>query len=299
MDLNEIIIFIKVVEQGSFSAAALSLDMPKSTVSAKVSSLEKRLGTTLLRRTTRKLHITDIGKKYYEECQKALSQIQNAEEIVSEGQTIPQGPLRVTAPVELGGALLPLVITEFNKKYPQVVLELILTDRRVDLIAEGVDIGIRTGNLKDSSLISKRLGNIYFAPFASPKYLKNNPSIKTPKDLEKNVSIVFSSLGTQEWNLINGREKQTVKPQRQTVANDLNLIKTLTVSGLGISLLPTFLCYNEVKSGKLVRILKNWQTDVRPVHFIYPSQKFVTPKIKAFIEVATNVLKKNLEIAEL
>jgi len=299
MDLNEISIFIKVVELGSFIAAANSLDMPKSTVSAKISSLEKRLGVTLIRRTTRKLHITDVGKKYFEECQRALSQIQSAEELVSEGQTTPHGLLRVTAPVELGGALLPLVITEFNKKYPQVVLELILTDHTVDLIAEGIDIGIRTGRLKDSSLISKRLGNIYFAPFASPKYLKNNPVIKSPKDLEKYDSIVFSSLGTNEWQLMSGKEKQIVKPQKQTVANDLNLIKTLTISGMGVSLLPTFYCYNEVKTGKLTRILKNWQTDLRPVHFIYPSQKFVTPKIKAFIEVATNILKTNLEIAEL
>lgn len=299
MNLNEIAIFIKVVELGSFIAAANSLDMPKSTVSAKISSLEKRLGVTLIRRTTRKLHITDVGKKYFEECQKALSQIQTAEELVSEGQTTPHGLLKVTAPVELGSALLPLVVTEFNKKYPQVVLELILTDRTVDLIAEGVDIGIRTGTLKDSSLISKRLGNIYFAPFASPKYLKNNPVIKSPKDLEKFDSIVFSSLGTNEWQLMSGKEKQIVKPQKQTVANDLNLIKTLTISGMGVSLLPTFYCYNEVKTGKLIRILKNWQTDLRPVHFIYPSQKFVTPKIKAFIEVATNILKTNLEIAEL
>lgn len=299
MDLNEIAIFIKVVELGSFISAANFLDMPKSTVSAKISSLEKRLGVTLIRRTTRKLHITDIGKRYYEECQRALSQIQVAEEQVSEGQTVPHGPLKVTAPVELGGALLPLVITEFNKKYPQVILELILTDRTVDFIAEGIDIGIRTGTLKDSSLISKRLGNIYFAPFVSPKYLKNNPPIKMIKDLEQRCSIVFSSLGAHEWQLMNGKEKQTIKPQKRMVANDLNLIKTLTISGMGVSLLPTFLCYNEVKTGKLIRILKNWQTDLKPVHFIYPSQKFVTPKIKAFIEVATGILKKNLEVAEL
>ncbi len=299
MNLNEIAIFIKVVELGSFIAAANFLEMPKSTVSAKISSLEKRLGVTLIRRTTRKLHITDIGKKYYEECQKALSQIQTAEEQVSEGQTIPHGPLKVTAPVELGGALLPQVIAEFNKKYPQVVLELILTDRTVDLIAEGVDIGIRTGTLKDSSLISKKLGSIYFAPFTSPKYLKSNPQIRSLKDLEQSCAIVFSSLGTLEWHLINGREKQIIRPQKRLVANDLNLIKTLTISGMGVSILPTFLCFNEVKNGKLVRILKNWQTDVRPVHFIYPSQKFVTPKIKAFIEVASSILKTSLETAEL
>lgn len=299
MNLNEIAIFVKVVETGSFIGAAKSLDMPKSTVSARLSSLEKRLGVTLIRRTTRKLHITDAGQLYYEQCLKAMSQIMAAEEQVSQNQATPHGLLRVTAPIELGGALLPSVIEEFNKKYPDVKLEIVLTDRTVDLISEGIDIGIRTGNLKDSSLIAKKLGMIYFAPFASPKYLKRNKEIKSPKDLEGHFTIPFTRSGSDEWNLIGTKDKQTVKIDKGLVINDLNLIKSLTISGMGISLIPTFLCYNEVKSGKLIRILNNWRTDLRPVHFVYPSQKFVTPKIKAFIAVATDIMKSQLEIAEL
>lgn len=299
MNLNEIAIFVKVVETGSFTGAARALEMPKSTVSARLSSLEKRLGVTLIRRTTRKLHVTDAGRAYYEQCLLAISQIMEAEEVVTHGQSIPQGLLRVTAPIELGVALLPHVIEEFNKKYPEVNLEIILSDKTVDLVSEGIDIGIRTGHLKDSTLIAKKLGMIYFAPFASPKYLKKNSEVKKPKDLEGHCLIPFTSIGSEEWQLVSPKEKQTVKLEKRMIMNDLNLIKALAVSGMGIALIPTFLCYQEVKSGKLVRILNNWRSELRPVHFVYPSQKFVAPKIKAFIEVAGDILKKHLELSEL
>lgn len=299
MNLNEIAIFVKIVETGSFVGAAKSLQMPKSTVSAKLSSLEQRLGVTLIRRTTRKLHVTDAGKEYYQECLKAMVQILAAEEKVTLSQSVLKGSLKITAPTELGVALLPQVILEFNKKYPHVSLELILANRTVDLVLEGIDIGIRTGALKDSSLIAKRLGSIYFAPFASPKYLKTFSEPKNPKELENHCILQFAALGNEEWHLVGPKGKQSVRINKTMIIDDLNLIKSLTVSGLGIALIPTFLCTNEVKSGKLVRILDNWRTDLRPVHFIYPSQKYVSPKIKAFIEVSTEILKKNLDNSEL
>lgn len=299
MNLNEIAIFVKIVETGSFVGAAKALEMPKSTVSSKLSSLEKRLGVTLIRRTTRKLHITEAGNLYYEQCLKAMEQIRAAEDQVSGAQTVPQGLLRITAPVELGSTILPPVICEFNKKYPRVNLELILTDKKVDLVAEGFDIGIRTGQLKDSSLISKKLGSIYFAPFASPKYLKDKAPLKSPKDLQNHCIIQFSPLGPEGWELVKSQETTIVTFERQMMINDLNLIKALTVSGQGIALIPTFLCVNEVKSGKLVRVLGNWRSNFRPVHFVYPPQKFVSPKIKAFIDVASDLIKDSLQSSEL
>lgn len=298
MDLNEINIFVKVVEIGSFIGAAQALDIPKSTVSAKVSSLEERLGVTLIKRTTRKLHITDVGQEYYEQCRNALVQINEAEKQVTVDQSIPSGLLRLSAPSELGNALLPSLILEFKKKYPQVNLEVILTDRNVDFIAERIDLGIRVGVLKDSSLIAKKLGNIYFAPFVGPKYLKNHPTPKTPQDIEQHHTIIFSPIG-EKWEFNSQKNSQVVKVNCTTEINDLNLIKSLTAAGLGIALLPTFLCLNEAKSGKLVRILKKWRSQERPVHIIYPSQKFVSPKIRAFIDLATDTLKASLETAEL
>lgn len=298
MDLNEITIFLKVVEVGSFIGAAKALDIPKSTVSAKVSSLEERLGVTLIKRTTRKLHITDVGQEYYQKCQNALTQIIDAEKQVTLDQSVPSGLLRISAPIELGNSLLPPVIQEFKKKYPEVDLEVILTDRNVDFIADRIDLGVRVGILKDSSLIAKKLGNIYFAPFVGPKYLKSHPTPKTPKDIEQHQTIIFTHIG-DKWDLISQNTTHMVKVNNSTEVNDLNLIKSLTTSGLGIALLPTFFCLNEAKSGKLVRILKKWRSQERPVHIIYPSQKFVSPKIRAFIDVASEMLKATLETAEM
>lgn len=295
MNLNEIAIFVKIVETGSFIGASLALEMPKSTVSSKLSTLEKRLGVTLIRRTTRKLHVTEAGKTYYDQCLKAIDQIIAAEEQVTESQASPRGLLRITAPVELGEVILPSIICEFSRKFPKVDLELILTDRTVDLVAEGIDIGIRAGELKDSSLIAKKLGSVYFATFASPKYLKNQGSPKTPKDLENHNCILYNPQGSGEWKLLGAKEERAIGLKKHIVINDFNLIKSLSIMGVGVALLPTFLCSDEVKSGKLIRILGNWKSNIRPVHFVYPAQKFVTPKLRAFIDVANDVVKHNLQ----
>lgn len=294
MDLNETAVFVKVVEMGSFAGAALQLEMPKSTVSAKVSALEQRLGVTLIRRTTRRLFVTEEGKEYHQQCLQALRLIASAEERASQGQTEPQGLLKVTAPVELGGAIFPNVIIEFRKRYPKVNLEIILTDRTVDLVSEGIDLALRAGELKDSSLIAKKLGASYFAPFASPRYLKSAGTPSTPKDLKNHCCLQFTPLGAQGWKLSGPRGSQTVEVGKHIVINDLNLIKSLAISGVGIALLPTFNCHSEVKDKTLVRVLDDWKSDLRTVQFVYPHQEFVPLKLQAFLDIATEIVKTNL-----
>ncbi|MBX9769040.1 MAG: LysR family transcriptional regulator, partial [Bdellovibrionales bacterium] len=195
MDLNEISVFIRVVQTGSFSLAANQLGMPNSTVSHRVSSLEKRLGITLLQRTTRKLHVTPLGEAYFKKCLQGLEALQIAEQDIVSNQKEPQGLLRITAPAELGSTVLPQIVSDFTKKYPKVQVESILTDRRVDLLGEGVDLAIRAGPLKDSSLIAKKIGSSYFAPFASTKYLKAKGTPHQPKDLSGHDCLLFPPLG--------------------------------------------------------------------------------------------------------
>ncbi|MGZ3771900.1 MAG: LysR family transcriptional regulator [Bdellovibrio sp.] len=295
MDLNEIAIFTKVVEVGSFAGAAELLDMPKSTVSSKVSALEKRLGVTLIRRTTRKLFVTDAGLAYHKQCLQALHQIALANEQVTQTQAIPQGVLRITAPVELGGTLLPLIIEQFQKLYPAVSLDVILSDRAVDLVAEGVDVAIRAGELKDSSLIAKKIGSVYFAPFASPKYIKAHGIPKSPKELQEHSCIQFSALDGEGWKLQSTKGSQMVNLNKKMTMNDLNLIKQLAIAGMGIALMPTFFCYYETKTKKLVRILDDWRSEIRPVHFVYPQQEFISKKLSAFLQVATKIIRESLE----
>lgn len=294
MDLNEIAIFIKVIQVGSFSKAGQELNIPKSTVSMKVSSLEKRLGMTLIKRTTRKLHITPAGEQYFKNASEGLAHISRAEDEVKSGLDKPQGLLRITAPVDLGNVVLAEQISSFLKKYPAVQVELLLTDRRVDLLAEGVDLAIRAGHLSDSSMIAKKLGEVSFALFASNRYLQQSGIPKQLSDLNQHSCIMFSSLSTKDWVLENGKRKMKVPLKAKIIANDIQLVFRFTLSGEGIALLPSFICQNEVKTGKLVQVLADWRTNTSPVHFVYPAQKYVPAALSAFISHASEGLKQKL-----
>jgi DNA-binding transcriptional LysR family regulator len=155
MELDAIKVFVKVVESGSFSAAAKLLSMPKTTVSSKIATLEKRLGITLIQRTTRKIHITDPGMTYFKHCADAIKEIELAEAEILAEQKEPYGLLKMTAPADLGHTLLPIITSAYLRKYPKTQVELIVTNRVVDLVGEGVDIGIRAGSLKDSTLVTR------------------------------------------------------------------------------------------------------------------------------------------------
>lgn len=294
IDLNEITVFVKVAQAGSFTLAAKQLGMPKSTVSARVSSLEKRLGTTFIQRTTRKLNLTQAGRSYFERCLQALGAIESAESEVANAQGEPQGTLKITAPATLGASLLPAIVTAYVKAYPKVKVELVLSDRTVDLVSEGVDLAIRGGELGDSSLIRKKLGVSYFAPFASAGYLKKAGTPSHPKDLREHQCLQFTPLGQDQWEFTREKMKVSVSLSSRIVADDLNTIKELALNGNGIALLPTFLCDHESRSGKLVRILPDWVSLPRPVSFVYPSQRFVSNRLQAFIAMATEPLQKAL-----
>lgn len=295
MDLNEVAVFIKVIQEGSFSQAAKKLGMPNSTVSHKVSSLEKRLGTTLIQRTTRKLVVTPAGQAYFKRCMQGLEEIEAAESelLITKGE--PQGLLRITGPVELGSSILPELISQYTTKYPKVRTEVILTERYVDLLSEGVDLAIRAGELKDSSLIAKKIGSVYFVLVASPKYLKARGEPSHPRELRQHRCLQHTPMGIEEWKLTSTKGSLNVPLPGQIISNDLKMIKLMALRGDGIALLPNHICYSEVANGKLVRILPEWHTNNNPIHFVYPSQRFVTPKLSAFMDMAMGSLKKLFE----
>lgn len=299
MDFNEVAIFIKVVQEGSFSQAAKKLGMPNSTVSAKVSNLEKRLGVTLIQRTTRKLNITPAGDAYFKRCIQGLEEIKAAELEIASTQGEPQGLLRLTAPAELGSSLLPGLVSQYLKKYPKARMEVLLTDRRVDLLSENVDLAIRAGDLKDSSLIAKRVGTIYFAPFASAKYLKSNGTPTHPRELRSHNCLQFTPIGVDEWKMTGPKGSLNVPVPGKILVNDMLALKKMALMDDGIAFLPTYFCYSEVKAGKLVRILPEWRSHLTPVHFVYPAQRFVTPKLSAFIALASEAIKKSFEDCEI
>lgn len=296
MNFNEIAVFIQVVQSGSFTSAAKKLSMPNSTVSFKVSELEARLGVSLLQRTTRKLHVTPVGQIFYENCLHGLEALRAAEQALLDTKSGAQGLLRLTAPVELGTSILPSIVSSFIQKHPKVNVEVILADRTVDLLGEGIDLAVRAGNLKDSSMIAKRLGAVYFALFASSKYLKRNGSPKKMDELREHIGIGFTPLLNKGMKFSNSKSSvKNIELPHRLIINDLNMIKALAINGEGIALLPTFLCNAEEKGGKLVRLLPEWTSDMQPIHFVYPAQKYVSPKLSAFISHASDMLKESLK----
>lgn len=295
MDFNEVAIFIKVVKVGSFSRAAKELGMPNSTVSAKISSLERRLGVTLIQRTTRKLNITPAGNAYFKRCMLGMEEIQAAEAEIANIQGEPQGLLRITAPTEFGSTLLPGLISDYIKKFPKVRVEVLLTDRRIDLLSENVDLAIRAGEMKDSTLIAKRIGSIYFAPFASPKYLKARGTPSHPRELKQHSCLQFTPLGVDEWKMTSSKGSLNVPLSGRVLMNDMTALKKMAVMGDGIVFLPTYYCYTEVSNKQLIRILPEWRSSLAPIHFVYPAQRFVTPKLSSFIALASDTIKKSFE----
>jgi DNA-binding transcriptional LysR family regulator len=283
MDLNEILVFARVAQTGSFTAAAATLGMPKSTVSRKVSELEKRLSARLLQRTTRKLSLTDVGRTYYEYCARIVGEIEDAERAVSTLQASPRGLLRITAPINV--AFLGPIVADYLKRYPEVQIDLLCTGRVVDLVEEHFDLSIRAGTLTDSTLIARSLGSSRWYLVATPSYLKRRGRPRSPDDLKKHDCLLFGAgLDTAGIRLVNAeRSVHVVVPARLTVT-DMDIVYAVAVAGLGIALLPTFRCVEELRDRRLERVLRDWEAPSTPVHIVYPTIRHLSPKVKTFVD---------------
>ena len=283
MDLNELLVFARVVQAGSFTAAARGLRMPKSTVSRKISELEERMGAQLLQRTTRALRLTEVGQAYYEHCARAVAEAEQAELAVTRLQTAPHGLLRVTTPLSMG--FLGPLISRFLRRYPEVRLEMMCTDRRVDLLEEGLDLAVRAGPLADSSLMARKLGSIERCVVAAPSYLAERGVPRTPKDLEKHDCLVFGagSEGTP-WTLYSGGRSLQVPVRARIVLNEPDMLRAVAVAGSGIALLPNVNPTEDFAAGRLQRLLPEWTSPGAPVHALYPSTRHHSPKVMAFVD---------------
>lgn len=299
MELNDVSVFIKVIQAGSFTEAARRLKAPKSTVSAKVSGLERRLGVTLLQRTSRRLHLTAEGEEFFQTCARAVSEIETAEAIASGRQKTPSGRISITAASNTS-IVLARFVKKFVQKYPQIKIDLIFTNRIVDLVGEGIDVAIRPGHLKDSSLLAKKVAMHNFSLFGSPRYLAATPRIKTPSDLEQHASACFSftPIKNGQWELARGKEKVKITVRGDIAADELSALKELALLDLGIALLPGFLCQEELKDGRLVEVLPGWATESVPLSLVYTAQKFRHPRIQALIEELSKELREVFRYSE-
>ncbi len=283
-DLNAARLFVEVVRQGSFTGAARTLRLPKSTVSRKVSELESRLGTRLLQRTTRKLSLTDLGVAYYERAERAVQDLREAEALVSHAQDAPRGTLRVTAPPDLGDALLSVWLPEFCREYSEVDVVVDLSARRVDLVEEGYDVALRAGPLSDSSLIVKTLFAGRFGLYASHAYLERRGRPDEPEQVKGHDCLVFGHVPETRWQLESATRQVILDVRGRVAIRDFGYLRRAAVQGGGIVLLPDVLTGRDVQEGRLQRVLPDYSCSASAISIVYPSREFLAPKTRVFID---------------
>ena len=297
MDLNAAMIFVRVVRLGSFTKAARDLGLPNSTVSDRVSDLEKALGVSLLGRTTRRLQLTDAGSAFFEKAELAVAALLSAGEEASSFQKRPAGTLKITAPADFDYASICEAVIEYRDKFPDVNVELCLTNRIVDMAREGVDIAIRAGSVTDSSLVAKRLGVSGLILVASPKYIKGSSPLRQPADLPLHECLVIFSEQNHDrsatWNLVSSAgEASQVQPRARISSNSTGAIKHLAIIGEGIALMPPTLVHEDVSKGRLVRVLPAWSTPPWPSYLVYAASRLASPKVKEMIPLLEPRIRK-------
>jgi DNA-binding transcriptional LysR family regulator len=284
-NLDDVRIFVKVAQFESISRAARSLGMPISTVSRRLLVLESQLGASLLRRTTRRLTLTPQGREYFNQCREPLNLLQEAERVLTIGQTTPEGMLRISVPVILGQQPFLDFLSGFLKAQPRIRIELSITNLFLDLVAENLDVAIRFGELEDSSVVATRIGKSIRYIVASPEYLKGQKLPADPAELERYDCVMLNARNNEsDWDLVNGRKKARIHVSGPISSRDFNSVSSFVYRGHGIGLLPSTYCDEALASGALIRLLPKWTSPQIPVFAVYSNRKFLPSRLNAFLQ---------------
>jgi DNA-binding transcriptional LysR family regulator len=284
--LTDIVVFVRVVDDGSFTRAAERLKLSRSVVSKYVTRLEGRLGARLLNRTTRRLSLTEAGRIFYERSRRGLQDIEEAEAEVSRLQEKPRGVLRINSPMSFGILHIAPALPEFLAQHPEVSVEMNLDDRVVDVIEEGFDVSIRITEMPDSSLIARRLAACRHVIVAAPAYLEKHGTPRTPEDLRDHNIISFSyQASANDWHFISPDNKQVSVPVSGSMqANNSLALREALLRGVGITRTPTFVVGKDVQDGHLLPILGNYRTLEVSIYLVYPQRRHLSPKVRAFVD---------------
>lgn|SRR5574341_361776 len=282
-------VFVRIVESGSLTAAAAALNMSGPAVVRSLAGLERAIGVRLIQRTTRRSSLTDEGREYYERCKRVLSEVEETEALMSARRSVPKGKLRLTAPVAYGKLRVAPLVAEFIAKYADVEVELLLLDRVVDLVEEGLDAAVRIGNLPDSTLVARPLGETRRVVCAAPAYLRRAGVPKTPADLAGHRCIVFSGLSaTNEWTFGSKlRQRAAVRPILRT--NQVDAALDACIRGLGCGQFLYYQVELPLQEGKLRRVLAQFEPPPLPIQIVYPHAR-PSSNVRAFIELALEKL---------
>ncbi|EDM69317.1 transcriptional regulator, LysR family [Moritella sp. PE36] len=290
-DLNDMMVFLAVVETGSFTLAADRLGIPKANVSRKVSRLEQQLNITLLERSTRSQHLTEAGKRYLIHCKRVHEELDLATASVSELLHSYKGELKIGASISTGQQILRPALATFMHQYPEINVQLNLVNRRVDFIEEGFDVVIRIGQLADSMLIAKKLGTATRTLFSSPAYLAKHGTPHVVSDLFTHQLLVMNPTNNDPTlNLVStAGEAFSVNCKPRLLVDDFAILKQSLIDGLGIAVLPDYMSREDVAAGRLVNILPNWGMEPVDVYALYPRHRAKIPKVKVFLEFVVEI----------
>jgi DNA-binding transcriptional LysR family regulator len=294
-DLNDTLLFVRVVEQGSFTAAARLLGLPKATVSRKVRDLEDRLGARLLNRTTRRLSLTEAGTVYFERSKRIAEDLDEAENAVHQLEGSPRGWLRVTAPYALGVTLLGPILPEFRKRYPDVRLDIVLSSEILDLVGGEIDVALRVGSLPDSSLSAHRLTVFETQVVASTGYLARHGEPLVPEDLENHHALVVAPTRRGEahaWRLSNGERDEAFPVRPAFVANDPYLLRSMLFGHQGLMLTSTAIARDTPPGVHVRPVLASWRGPGLELNAVFVGGRVISPRVRVFVDFIAECLRE-------
>ncbi len=291
--LEDMQLFVTVVERGSFTAAADLLGLSKQFISRRLMQLEARLGVRLINRSTRRLDITPVGQAYYERVTRILADVEEAEQVISHQRTTPRGTLRLSAPMSFGTLYLGSLLPAFLMRYPDISIELELSDRRVDMLEEGFDMAIRIGSLQDSTLIARPLGASEMITCCSPDYLQTQGAPQTPEELSSHECLLYGHGRQAEWLYQRSGSPARISVRGRYRVNNGELLRDAAMAGLGITLLPSFIVGPELRTGRLIRLLDKFQPPALNIYALYPQHRQISLLIRVFSDYLHETLSQS------
>jgi LysR family transcriptional regulator, regulator for bpeEF and oprC len=296
MNIELVQIFIKVIKNGSFSKAAESLRLPKSTVSKSITRLEVETGTKLILRTTRSQTLTAAGRSFYDSCVGAIDTIENAQKSLYGNDSLLTGNIKITAPEDLGADIIAPAAARLTRKHPGLSFELIYTDEILDLVKDGYDLAVRIGKLTESSLKVKKVGELKLILVAAPTYLKNSSRINKIDDLKAHDCLVLGNRSVLSfWNLKSSASSSNINVKPRIVSNQMSSLLRAAIAGGGVALVPGYLSQPFLKSEKLVRVLPNWSSPGMAVSMLSPLPFSSSARLRTTADFLVAELQKSLE----
>ncbi len=294
--LHELEVFAAVADAGSFAKAGQRLRLSPPAVTRAISALEDRLGARVFNRTTRSLTITDVGQRFLESAKRVLHDLDTAEKEAVGETAVPNGHLTVTASVTFGRSALTPIVGAFLNQYPRTSISVLLLDRITNLVEEGIDLAVRIGPLPDSSLIAKHIGTVRRILVASPEYLAQRGNPRTPADLKLHSMIAFTGLmPNREWRYLDGRSGNSVSFMPRLEINDAVSAIAAAETGDGITVALSYMVAEKIGNGRLVAVLEEFTPPAIPVSLVYPQNRLISPKVRAFVDFATPRLRATVD----